>query len=101
MPASSAFAKEQIGFLFAGEPRGDAWCSICEEARIREGGETGDWNERSEATAKITVLCGSCYDQMQQLRWGAEIMSIQPKLTLNPSLQRTLASLAVRRTRVR
>lgn len=43
--------REPAGFFFAGGPRGDAWCAECEEVRLREGGESGDWNERSEAFA--------------------------------------------------
>jgi len=46
-------------------PRGDAWCSACEEVRVREGGSTGDWNERSEAFAGIKLLCGACYDRLR------------------------------------
>ena len=65
--AQSLRTLEPVGFFFAREPRGDAWCSACEEVRIREGGETGDWNERSEAFAKITLLCGSCYDKVKRL----------------------------------
>jgi hypothetical protein len=56
---------EMVGFFWSGEPRGDAWCSACEEVRIREGGITGDWNERSEKFAKIKILCGACYDQLR------------------------------------
>ncbi len=63
----SLTTREAIGFFFAGEPRGDAWCSACEEVRIREGGEAGDWNERSEAFAEIQLLCGACYDQIRRL----------------------------------
>ncbi|MFC0682869.1 hypothetical protein ACFFGH_33980 [Lysobacter korlensis] len=58
---------EPVGFYFSGEPRGDAWCSACEETRIREGGSSGDWNERSEAFAGISLLCGACYDSVRSL----------------------------------
>ena len=58
---------EPVGFFFASEPRGDAWCSACEEVRVREGGESGDWNERSEAFAGIQLLCGACYDKVRRL----------------------------------
>lgn len=39
--------------------RPDAWCSECEQVRIAEGGE---WNERSEGFAGISVICAVCYD---------------------------------------
>ena len=56
-----------IGFFWApGEEgsRGDAWCAECEEVRIRCG---GDWNDESEAFAKIKLLCGSCWDRLKEL----------------------------------
>jgi hypothetical protein len=56
---------EKVGFFWSGGPRGDAWCSACEEVRLREGGSTGDWNERSEAFASIKLLCGACYDRLR------------------------------------
>ena len=61
---------ERVGFFWAsGEDgaRGDAWCSTCEEARIREGGESGDWNERSQKIADIKILCGSCFDRVRAM----------------------------------
>ena len=36
-----------------------AWCRACDQVRIREG---GDWNEVSEAFAKITLICHHCYE---------------------------------------
>lgn len=59
--------RETVGFCFASSPRGDAWCSECEDVRVREGGSSGDWNERSEAFASIKLLCGACYDQVREL----------------------------------
>lgn len=59
---------EQIGFFWSGEPRGDAWCSACETVRVREGGVSGDWNERSEKFVGITLLCGACYDHVKELQ---------------------------------
>lgn len=56
---------EKVGFFWSSEPRGDAWCAACEQARIEMGGESGDWNERSEAFARIQVLCGACYDKVR------------------------------------
>jgi hypothetical protein len=56
---------EKVGFFWACEPRGDAWCAACEEVRVREGGESGDWNEKSEAFASIQILCSACYDRVR------------------------------------
>lgn len=58
---------EKVGFYSAFEPRGDAWCSMCETVRVKEGGKSGDWNDKSEAFADIKLLCGSCYDQIREL----------------------------------
>ncbi len=57
--------KEPVGFFFASEPRGDAWCSQCDEVRVREGGESGEWNARSEDFAELSLLCGACYDKVR------------------------------------
>lgn len=65
--AKSLQSGEQVGFYFASEPRGDAWCGACEEARLRYGGTSGDWNERSESFANITLICGECYDKAKAL----------------------------------
>ena len=65
---NSLKTRERIGFFWAGGKRGDAWCSQCEEVRIREGGESGDWNELSEAHAQISILCGACYDRVRNLQ---------------------------------
>jgi len=58
---------EKVGFFWSSEPRGDAWCSACEDVRIRDGGITGEWNERSEKFAGIKLLCGACYDRLRTL----------------------------------
>lgn len=53
-----------VGFHVSGENPGterpDAWCNDCERIRVDEGGE---WNDRSETFAGITLLCGRCYDR--------------------------------------
>jgi hypothetical protein len=58
---SSSKTHQVVGFYWASEPRGDAWCDVCEKVRIAEGGASGDWNDRSEAFAGIQLLCG-CHD---------------------------------------
>lgn len=69
--AASLRTDELVGFFYAGplETRSDAWCSRCEEVRLREGGASGDWNERSEGFARITLLCGGCYDRIRERQW--------------------------------
>ena len=57
----------KVGFYYASEPRGDAWCESCEEMRVREGGESGDWNDKSSSYANVKLLCGACYDQVKRL----------------------------------
>jgi hypothetical protein len=55
-----------LGFFSAddpGEPYPDAWCGQCEEVRIREG---GDWNDTSEAFARITLICHHCYEAAKE-----------------------------------
>lgn len=57
---------KDLGFFAADETenaRPDAWCSDCENVRIAEGGE---WNDRSEEFAGISVICASCYDQARE-----------------------------------
>ncbi|HKR66143.1 MAG TPA: hypothetical protein VJZ00_20600 [Thermoanaerobaculia bacterium] len=52
---------EKLGFFTAEPPDSeypDAWCRDCERVRIAEG---GDWNERSEEFAGVTVICSQCY----------------------------------------
>lgn len=59
-----------MGFFYSGtlEERSDAWCRQCEEIRVREGGESGDWNERSMAFAKVGIICGACYDELRKIQ---------------------------------
>ena len=59
------------GFHYAGDdedpddPYPDAWCDRCEDAFRAEG----EWNDRSEAAAKITLLCGGCYEIARERNW--------------------------------
>lgn len=43
----------------------DAWCDLCEEAFQAEG----EWNDRSEAVAKIASLCDRCYEVARERNW--------------------------------
>jgi hypothetical protein len=55
-----------LGFNFFPEPdnsRPDAWCNDCEIIRESVNG----WDEESEGVAKISLLCGACYDRAKML----------------------------------
>lgn len=45
-------------------PRPDAWCTACDEYLASSGGE---WNDKTEAFAGVTLLCGSCYDRAREM----------------------------------
>ncbi len=63
---ASPISNEPVGFFWSpteGTSRGDAWCSRCEEVRLRCG---GDWNDESESFAQIQLLCGACWDRVKQ-----------------------------------
>jgi hypothetical protein len=45
-----------------GNPRSDAWCDRCEAERQRDGG----WTDASETFADIKVVCGACYDIIEE-----------------------------------
>ena len=63
----SLYSRKPVGFFSSGESRGDAWCSRCEELRIREGGESGGWTDASSRKAGIQLLCGACYDEVRNI----------------------------------
>jgi hypothetical protein len=65
--AESLRTAQGVGFFWSSEPRGDAWCEASESVRIAEGGTDGEWNERSEAFAQMTILCGVCYDRVRAI----------------------------------
>ena len=63
-----------VGFHQGVDPAGrgkwfpDAWCDECEAVRLEEG----DWNERSEAFAGISLVCSGCYLRSRLLNWPRE-----------------------------
>lgn len=57
-------------------PLPDAWCDSCETVRAEEGG----WNDRSEAEAKIGLLCSDCYLKRRQLNWPRATFAEQAEL---------------------
>ena len=43
------------------DPCPDAWCGACDRMREKERG----WNDRSEAFAKVTMICAGCYQTVK------------------------------------
>ncbi len=68
--------KSTIGFEEASETLEDmelgdeddfqAWCTVCEMERQKEDG----WNDKSEAFAKIKLVCEKCYFEMKESNLG-------------------------------
>lgn len=67
-------------------PRPHAWCTAC-ETKVQSTG--GDWTDESEAFAGISLLCGTCYDEVRRFNHhprpdrGATTMSSRMRLTLS------------------
>ncbi|WP_216859300.1 hypothetical protein [Sulfitobacter aestuariivivens] len=40
----------------------NAWCDGCEKFRLANGNE---WNDTTEAHAKIKLLCRNCFDELE------------------------------------
>lgn len=65
--ASSLRTGAPVGFHWSVEDKGlhpDAWCSLCEEARLVAG---GDWTQEVEKTLGVTLLCGLCYEAAKDI----------------------------------
>jgi len=59
---------QRRGF-FWGDPdpggtRGDAWCAQC-DAMLEAAG--GTWTDELGAKAKVSILCGACYDEAKRI----------------------------------
>ena len=46
----------------------NAWCDACDEVLV----EAGEWNEKSEAFAKIKLVCDRCFFEMKKLNQDYE-----------------------------
>lgn len=44
----------------------NAWCEICEAARMRYGGQSGAWTDDSVAIAGIRAICHHCYNAIRE-----------------------------------
>lgn len=71
-----------VGFYepFASDPRVayandelNAWCNACDEILVK----TGEWNEESEAFAKIRLVCDVCYFAMKKVNPGSEKANVE------------------------
>lgn len=65
--ADSLDTGRAVGFHWPREglsPRPDAWCSVCEEVRIAEG---GDWTDAAMAFVQVQTLCSGCYDRAKNI----------------------------------
>jgi len=51
----------------------DAWCDLCEEAFQTEG----EWNDRSEAVAKIAIMCDRCYEVARERNWRQDSQAFE------------------------
>lgn len=40
-------------------PWPDAWCNSCQKLYLREG----EWNDKNEGEAELSILCSHCYEQ--------------------------------------
>ena len=47
----------------------NAWCDACDEVLLR----VGEWNDESEAFAKIKLVCDVCYFDMKELNLGYRV----------------------------
>ena len=59
------------GFFWAydsDQHRPDAWCSECNSRVAATGGE---WTEEVVALAKVSLLCGACYDAAKAINLGS------------------------------
>lgn len=56
-----------------------AWCNECERVRQQEG----EWNGKSEAFAKIKLVCDKCYFAMREL--NLEPDKATPNIGMNNS----------------
>ena len=45
-----------------------AWCNDCEAERLKDG----EWNDRSEAFAKIKLVCSGCYFDIKEHNLGSK-----------------------------
>ncbi len=56
-----------LGFFMAASTGSDgarphAWCGRCDRVLMEEG----EWNDRSEGFAKVTMICAGCYDASRE-----------------------------------
>jgi hypothetical protein len=65
--ATSLSTGVPVGFHWSANstnPHPDAWCSMCEQARIGAG---GDWSPEVEEQLNVKLLCAACYEQAKSI----------------------------------
>lgn len=65
LAASVRDGPTNLGFVVP-DPQEDepqAWCVACETVRDAEG----EWNDRSEAVAAVTMICAGCFEDARAL----------------------------------
>ena len=58
-----------LGFYYSESPDDlfpDAWCRQCDQILLQEG----EWNDRSEAAARVTFICSDCYIEAKKRNAG-------------------------------
>jgi hypothetical protein len=59
---------ERLGFNEPAEPPEadwpfqNAWCNECNKVLLEEG----EWNDRSEGFAKVTIICEECFEEIRK-----------------------------------
>jgi hypothetical protein len=65
--ASSLCTGVAVGFHWSADDQcahPDAWCSLCDDARLRAG---GDWTPAIESLLGVTLVCGRCYEAAKKI----------------------------------
>ncbi len=74
---------ENLGFHMGFDPEDeddlypDAWCDKCDEILEREG----EWNDVSEAFAKIKMVCAGCYQDIREKNWSQDDQALSDLIT--------------------
>lgn len=66
------------GFFWARDAdtdRPDAWCLVC---NARVAGCAGEWTDDALELAKVSLLCGRCYDRAKSINFPTESVAKEP-----------------------
>ncbi|MEL6505907.1 MAG: hypothetical protein AAFO61_11265 [Pseudomonadota bacterium] len=59
--------KRGLTFVRDDDGQYNGWCDECDKFLTDHGGE---WNDKTEAFAKITLLCEGCFEQLIEMNSG-------------------------------